>query len=110
MRSDKTGRSQTAATALQVGVAAPVRARTAGLQPEKPRLHDQPRRAVDCAPYRLSAPLGRFDARPSCAEQLLRPEGSRAGADWSAAILAAVTSSELKLVAALFPSGIAAEL
>jgi len=36
-------------------VAAPVMARTAGFQPEKPGLHDQPRRAVDCAPYQLSA-------------------------------------------------------
>ena len=34
MRSDKTGRSQTAATALQVSVAAPVRARSTGFKPK----------------------------------------------------------------------------
>ena len=32
---------------------------------EKPGLHDPHRRAADCAPYQLSAPLGRFGARPS---------------------------------------------
>jgi len=36
-------------------VAAPVRARRAGFRPEKPGLYDPHRRAVDCAPYRLSA-------------------------------------------------------
>ena len=41
-------------------------------EPTKPGLHDQPRRAADCAPYRLSAPLGR----------------------WRAAILAAVTAGD----------------
>ena len=56
MRSDKAGRSQTAATALRVNVAAPVRARKNKIQTWKLCLHDQPWRAVDCAPYLLSAP------------------------------------------------------
>jgi len=41
---------------------------------------------------------------------LLRPGRPRAAADWRAAILAAVLSGELNLVAALFQSGTATEL
>ena len=48
---NKTGRSQTAATALQ-GERSRARKGADGRKPaEKPGQHDPPRRAVDCAPY-----------------------------------------------------------
>ena len=46
---------------------------------------------------------------PILAAGLLRPGRSRTGADRSAAILAAVLSDELNLVAALFQSGTTTE-
>ena len=52
------------------------------------------RRAVDCAPYQRSAPLGRDWRAAILAVGLLRPGRSRAGVDWSAAILAAVNAVE----------------
>jgi len=51
MWANNTRRSQTAATALQMSVAALVRARTVGFPAEKPGQHDPQRRAVDCASY-----------------------------------------------------------
>gem|GEM_PF-3450641 len=48
---NKTGRSQTAATALRVSVAAPVRARIIKIQADRLGQCERLRRAVDCAPY-----------------------------------------------------------
>jgi len=57
MRANDTRRSQTAATTLQMSVAALVRARTVGFRPRRRGLHDPHRRAVDWAPYLNSALL-----------------------------------------------------
>ena len=70
---NKTARSHTAATALQMSVAAPVRARMAGLQPGRRGLHNQPLRAADCAPYLTLYAFGRIWRAAILAAGLLRP-------------------------------------
>ena len=90
---NKTGRSQTAATALQGERSRARKSAEHRIQAERPGQHEQLRRAVDCAPYLTFFASGQICRAAILAAGLLRP-WTVAGlwADWHAAILAAVLS------------------